>query len=61
MQRTLILVLLLSAWGMPTHSASGSLSDSFAKTALQSLQAVETDILPTRTAVLPWVPVFGWS
>jgi hypothetical protein len=51
MQRTLILVLLLSAWGMPTHSASGSRSDSFAKTALQCLQAIETDISTTEQAM----------
>jgi hypothetical protein len=51
MKRTLILVLLLSAWVLPVRPASGSLSDSFAKAALQTLQGIETDISTTEQAM----------
>jgi len=51
MKRTLIVVLFLSAGNMPTHSAAGSLSDSFAKAALQAVQAIETDISTTEQGI----------
>jgi hypothetical protein len=51
MKRTLALVLLLSALGKPAHSSSGSLSESYSKAALQSLQAIETDISTTEQAM----------
>ena len=51
MKRTSILVFLLSAWCWPTHSASASISGPFAKAALQSVQAIETDISTTEQAI----------
>jgi len=48
MKRTLVLAVLFAAWVASTHSASGSLSDSYSKAALQSLQAIETDVSTTE-------------
>lgn len=47
----IILVILLSAWVLPTYSAAGSLSDSFAKAALEGVHAIETDISTTEQAM----------
>jgi len=47
----LILGFVLSAGVLPTYSAAGSLSDSFAKAALEGVHAIETDISTTEQAM----------
>jgi hypothetical protein len=48
MKRASMVVVLLFGWMFPAASAPGSLSDGFAKAALQTLQGIETDITTTE-------------